>query len=313
MSEGYTENREYNNKNTSKKDIIIAAGIQLDCRYNKKNIPDRAESYLKQAFEHYPDIDLVILPEQFYKPSESSDMLSEKEVRDWLKSLARKYHVNVVGGSFACRSEQDGICKDGNSNKDSRHDAQSNSVVSANKNTNINPFNICYVMDREGRIVGSYKKIHLFDAFNIKESDEFSPGDTLGIFDLDIGRIGVWICYDSRFPEVARALSRSGADLFCVPAAFYKPHSEQWEILLKAASVMNVTPLIAVNQIGDLPDGKGFFGRSMAIDAKGVITAGISDKEGYFVGEIDKAYTRSCREANPELRNRRIDLYRNWL
>ena len=294
MSEGYTENRESNNKNISKKDKIIAAGIQLDCSYNKKNIPDRAESYLKQAFEHYPDIDLVILPEQFYKPSETSDMLSEKEIKEWLKSLARKYHINIVGGSFACRSEQDCVCKD-------------------DKNININPFNICYVIDREGRIVGSYKKIHLFDAFNIKESDEFSAGDKLGIFDLDIGRIGVWICYDSRFPEIARALSRSGVDLCCVAAAFYKPHSEQWEILLKAASVMNVTPLIAVNQIGDLPDGRGFFGRSMAIDAKGVITAGISDKEGYFVGEIDKTYTRSCREANPELNNRRIDLYRNWL
>ena len=86
-------------------------------------------------------------------------------------------------------------------------------------------------------------------------------------------------------------MSLRGADLFCVPAAFYKPNSDQWEIILKSSSIMNVTPVIGVNQIGDRPDGKGFFGRSMAIDAKGIIIGGISDKEGYFVTQIDKSYT----------------------
>lgn len=101
--------------------------------------------------------------------------------------------------------------------------------------------------------------------------------------------------------------------MFCVPAAFYKPNSDQWEIILKSSSIMNVTPVIGVNQIGDRPNGKGFFGRSMAIDAKGIIIGGISDKEGYFVTQIDKSYTNTCRQVNPELKNRRIDLYRKWL
>lgn len=181
------------------------------------------------------------------------------------------------------------------------------------KNDAEKPTNICYVINRNGEIVGNYEKIHLFDAFNVKESDEFSSGDRLGIFSLDIGKVGVWICYDTRFPEISRALSLRGADLFCVPAAFYKPNSDQWEIILKSSSIMNVTPVVGVNQIGDRPDGKGFFGRSMAIDAKGIIIGGISDKEGYFVTQIDKSYTNTCRQVNPELKNRRIDLYRKWL
>ena len=57
-------------------------------------------------------------------------------------------------------------------------------------------------------------------------------------------------------------------------------------IILKSSSIMNVTPVVGVNQIGDRPDGKGFFGRSMAIDAKGIIIGGISDKEGYFVTRL---------------------------
>lgn len=285
MSEDYTLSNDRAETDTRQRDTVIAAGIQLNCSCDRENILKRAENYVKQAFDDYPHIDLIVLPEQFCRPGADFNDLSDDDVKKWLKSLAVKYHVNIIGGSFACISE---------SNNDK-------------------PLNTCFVIDRNGCIVGKYNKIHLFDAFNVKESDEFGAGDKLGIFDLDIGRVGVWICYDSRFPEISRALSREGADLFCVPAAFYKPHSEQWEVLLKAASVMNVTPLIAVNQIGDLPNGRGFFGRSMATDAKGIITAGISDKEGFFVAEFDKAYTARCRKANPELKNRRFDLYRNWL
>ena len=163
-----------------------------------------------------------------------------------------------------------------------------------------------------GNIVGKYDKIHLFDAFGIKESDTFEAGEELGLFDLDIGKIGVWICYDTRFPEISRSLTLMGADILCVPAAFYRPNSDQWETLIKAASIYNVLPVVAVNQYGEFDNGRGLFGRSMITDAKGIITAGASDKEGYFIGEIDKEFTKKCRRQNPELDNRKLDLYERW-
>lgn len=93
-----------------------------------------------------------------------------------------------------------------------------------------------------------------------------------------------------------------GADILCVPAAFYRPNSDQWETLIKAASIYNVLPVVAVNQYGEFDNGRGLFGRSMITDAKGIITAGASDKEGYFIGEIDKEFTKNAE-----------DKIRNWI
>lgn len=70
--------------------------------------------------------------------------------------------------------------------------------------------------------------------------------------------LGVWICYDTRFPEISRALSAKGADILCVPAAFYSPNADQWETLLKAAAIYNVLPVAAVNQYGSLTGGGSF-------------------------------------------------------
>ena len=167
-------------------------------------------------------------------------------------------------------------------------------------------------MNREGESIGYYDKIHLFDAFGVKESDIFIPGNELGLFQLDIGKVGVWICYDTRFPEIARALRAKGAEILCVPAAFYSPNADQWDIIVKSSAICNVTPVVAVNQYGILPNGRSLFGRSRMVDAKGLIVAGMSDKEGYFVGKIDKNYTEKCRKENPEMENRRMDLYKTW-
>ena len=95
-------------------------------------------------------------------------------------------------------------------------------------------------------------------------------------------------------------------------AAFYSPNADQWDIIVKASAICNVTPVVAVNQYGTLPNERSLFGRSRIVDAKGLIVAGMSDKEGYFVGEIDKEYTQKCRKENPEMENRRMDLYKTW-
>ena len=268
---------------------VRVVGIQLFCNGTKEYMRNKVDEYLHKAFEVCTQLDLVVLPEQFYQMEcyhfndEYYGESEHGEFESWICNLAQKYHINIVAGSYP--------------------------VIGPNKKI----YNRCLVIDRKGNLVGKYDKIHLFDAFGIKESDTFEAGADLGLFDLDIGKIGLWICYDTRFPEVARALVNHGAEILCVPAAFYRPNADQWEIMIKSAAIYNVTPVVAVNQYGTLPTGRGFFGRSMIVDPKGVITAGISDKEGYLIGSIDLDYTKQCQNENPQLNNQRRNLYKNWL
>lgn len=271
--------------------IIKIAGIQMFCDRSKKEMLKKAEKYMEMAVQSTPDIDLFVLPEQFYQmdcyqfEGETYGELSGGNFEIWIQKCAKRFGVNIIGGSYPVK-------------------------IPAGESYKI--YNRCIVADRNGNIVGYYDKIHLFDAFGIRESDIFTPGNKLGLFQLDIGKVGVWICYDTRFPEMSRCLTAMGADLLCVPAAFYSPNADQWDIIVKSAAIYNVTPVIAVNQYGSLPNGRSLFGRSRIADAKGLIIAGMSDKEGYFIGEIDQEYTQKCRHANPERNNRREDLYAEW-
>ena len=279
------------------KNIIKVAGIQMFCNAPKRKMLEKAEKYMEQAIQNYPEIDLFVLPEQFYQMDcyeYENEVYGEHEhgmFEEWLSQCAKKFHANIIGGSYAVRPEE---------NRKTEEEVLKK------------VYNRCLVMHREGESIGYYDKIHLFDAFGVKESDIFIPGNELGLFQLDIGKVGVWICYDTRFPEIARALRAKGAEILCVPAAFYSPNADQWDIIVKSSAICNVTPVVAVNQYGILPNGRSLFGRSRMVDAKGLIVAGMSDKEGYFVGEIDKNYTEKCRKENPEMENRRMDLYKTW-
>ena len=279
------------------KNIIKVAGIQMFCNAPKRKMLEKAEKYMEQAIQNYPEIDLFVLPEQFYQMDcyeYENEVYGEHEhgmFEEWLSQCAKKFHANIIGGSYAVRPEE---------NRKTEEEVLKK------------VYNRCLVMNREGESIGYYDKIHLFDAFGVKESDIFIPGNELGLFQLDIGKVGVWICYDTRFPEIARALRAKGAEILCVPAAFYSPNADQWDIIVKSSAICNVTPVVAVNQYGILPNGRSLFGRSRMVDAKGLIVAGMSDKEGYFVGEIDKNYTEKCRKESPEMENRRMDLYKTW-
>lgn len=272
------------------KSIVNCCGIQLKCDDSIENMLKRAEIYIEKAADELAgkgeSMDLLVLPEQFVQLPETADKYDEEygiscdndTFADWISRIAARFMVNVVGGTYPYRRSDGKV------------------------------LNRALVAERHGFIVGSYDKIHLFDAFSVKESDTFTAGSELGVFDLDIGRIGTFICYDLRFPEIARALRRAEADMFVVPAAFYKPNLAHWDILTKAAAVTNVTPLIAVNQCKE-----SFVGHSRIIDAYGHVCCEAGEDEGYIIESIDRGYTSECRAANPELANRRIDLYRDWV
>jgi predicted amidohydrolase len=139
-------------------------------------------------------------------------------------------------------------------------------------------YNTAYVMDC-GRLAGKYRKIHLFSL--MAEDRSFSGGDSWLVTDTSVGRIGVFICYDLRFPELARRLAVEGAEILVVPGEWPKPRDEHWRALLTARAIENQLFVVAANCCGVV--GKlDFFGSSLIIGPKGEHLA----RGGYETAEL---------------------------
>lgn len=157
-----------------------------------------------------------------------------------------------------------------------------------------------------GTLAGTYRKTHPFKA----ENGYFSKGSSIEPISLKKQslKIGFEICYELRFPEVARKLSLAGADLLVTTAAFPNPRSEHWKTLAKARAIENQIPHIACNRTGSAPDCT-YFGNSMIIDAWGEVKADAGSKECVIVYDLDLAGKAEIRKAIPVFEDRRIELY----
>jgi len=127
-------------------------------------------------------------------------------------------------------------------------------------------FNTLVMASPEGKIIGTYRKVHPFQA----EKDVFEGGNQMVIFDIQGLKVGAQICYDVRFPEISRKLALEGAELLIIPAAFPDPRSEHWDNLVRARAIENQVYVAAVNRVGPAFDDKTYFGHSQIIDPWGV-------------------------------------------
>ncbi|HEX8960062.1 MAG TPA: carbon-nitrogen family hydrolase [Geobacteraceae bacterium] len=165
--------------------------------------------------------------------------------------------------------------------------------------------NTAYVMDC-GRLAGKYRKIHLFSLMN--EDRSFTGGDSWLVADTSVGRIGVFICYDLRFPELARRLALEGAEILVVPGEWPKPREEHWRALLKARAIENQLFLVAANCCGVV--GKlDFFGESYIIGPKGEILAQGGYEPCEPTATLDFAAMENWREQIPCFRDRKPASY----
>jgi predicted amidohydrolase len=176
-------------------------------------------------------------------------------------------------------------------------------------------YNTAVVLDGDGRLVASYRKLHLFDAFDQRESDLVAPGSSVVVAPLAGATVGVQICYDIRFPELTRALAVGGAALVTVSAAWQAGlfKEEHWVTLLRARAIENTVWIAAVGQVPD-PDEKPTraatgVGRSMLIDPLGVVRADLGPAPGVAVINADMSAVDSVRETLPSLANRRTDVF----
>lgn len=205
---------------------------------------------------------------------------------DRLAALARRYGCHIVGSTY----------------ESTRGGAMHNTA------TLIGP---------DGGIVGLYRKTHLFDApkrLDIKpgmrESDKVRAGDDLPVFETSIGRIGVSVCSDLRFPEIYRVMALKGADIIVCASAFLSPRFDHWEFFLRARACENQVFVAASGQVGTEPkSGIGFVGRSMIVDPWGTIVATASDTETVVASTVDLDLIDTVKGWYPLMDQRRPSMY----
>jgi deaminated glutathione amidase len=171
-------------------------------------------------------------------------------------------------------------------------------------------YNTVVAFGPDGAQLGSYRKIHLYDAFGGRESDRIQPGDgTTLVFELGGLHFGVMTCYELRFPEIARHLAERGAQVLLLPAAWVRgPLKEMhWETLGRARAIENTVYVAAAGQVGDR-----YCGLSAIYDPMGVMIASAGDSEGVATGDVSAERLAAVRRTNPSLAMRRPDLYAAW-
>jgi deaminated glutathione amidase len=165
------------------------------------------------------------------------------------------------------------------------------------------PYNTLVVADGSG-LRASYRKIHLYDSFGYLESDRMVAGERAPVLvDVDGVGVGLMTCYDLRFPELARELSRAGADLLVVPAAWVAGPRKvsHWRTLVAARAIENLAYVAAVGQ-----PGPRYSGHTMLVDPRGEVLGEAGEEDGEIVtGEVHGDVTTESREENPSLLNRR--------
>jgi deaminated glutathione amidase len=232
---------------------------------------------------------LAVLPENFsFMGLKDADKRAVAEadgsgpVQEFLAASARHLGLWIVGGTVPLRAGADGR------------------VAAAS-----------LVYDADGRRVGRYDKIHLFDvdlperAESYRESAHVAPGAQAVVIDTPVGRLGLSVCYDVRFPELYRQLSAQGAQLLAIPSAFTTPTGRaHWETLLRARAIENLCYVIAPAQSGFHPSGRETYGDSMIVDFWGRIVSRVPRGRGCTVAAVNLSAQEGVRKSFPALAHR---------
>ncbi|MFY9345260.1 MAG: nitrilase-related carbon-nitrogen hydrolase [Planctomycetota bacterium] len=173
-------------------------------------------------------------------------------------------------------------------------------------------FNTAHVWQR-GERLGSYRKIHLFSP-NL-EHRRHAAGDRPCVVDTEFGRLGVLICYDLRFPEIARWYFHHGAELLAVPGQWPEARAQHWRTLLRARAIENQMFVLGCNRTGQEPSQRGgeslaFPGDGRIVDPTGEVLASGSGEAGAIVAPIELRNVRMMRRILPIARDQRPAVYR---
>ena len=172
--------------------------------------------------------------------------------------------------------------------------------------------NTSVVLAADGTIQSAYRKIHLFDVeladgTSLKESATVMPGEGPVVADVGLGKLGLSICYDLRFPELYRQLVDLGAVALSVPAAFtLHTGKDHWHVLLRARAIESQAYVLAAAQTGHHYGRRVSYGHAMLIDPWGCVTAQCGEGEGIAIGCVDTTVVEKVRRQLPSLSHRRL-------
>ncbi len=266
--------------------IVKVAGIQMASGPSVSANLSEAERLIEIAVSQ--GAKLVALPEYFaIMGTKDTDKVKVREkegsgqIQRFLSKMAKTHQIWIIGGSVPLECE------------------------SPNKVRNT-----CLVYDDTGKQVARYDKIHLFNLDlgneHYHEDDTIEPGDQVVVLDnTPLGRIGLSICYDLRFPELYRAMGE--VDLIVVPSAFTDTTGKaHWETLVRARAIENLCYVLAPAQGGYHLSGRETHGNSMIVDPWGVVLDRLPRGSGVVVAGINPTYQASLRKSLPALKHRTL-------
>ncbi|MCH8833850.1 MAG: carbon-nitrogen hydrolase family protein [Thaumarchaeota archaeon] len=258
--------------------------VQFKASTTKEQNLKKILDYIKKASKK--DAQLCAFPEfmMFYtKPSQTPKelaSLSETISGNFVKTIsnaAKKYSIQVIGTFYE------------KSNKKNR------------------VYDTSFLINKSGKVVSKYRKIHLYDALGFKESKKMVPGSKIvKPIQTALGKIGMLICYDLRFPEISRSLALSGSEILVVPSAWVKGKNKEdhWITINKTRAIENGCYLVAPDQVGNI-----YCGRSVVVDPFGKILLDMKKRQGIGVVNISTEKIKKIRTILPLLKNRRSDIY----
>lgn len=171
--------------------------------------------------------------------------------------------------------------------------------------------NRAFVIDPSGKIVARYDKLHMFDVDlatgeTWRESSAYTAGDEVVTVETPLGRLGLAICYDIRFPALFEELGRRYCDVIAIPAAFTVPTGEaHWHLLQRTRAIEASAFVVAAAQAGTHEDGRSTYGHSLVVDPWGDVLLDMGGEAGLAFAEIDPARIGAIRDQLPSLANRR--------
>lgn len=263
----------------------LAAALQMTSLPDVEKNLDHAEELIDLAVRR--GAELIGLPENFAYMGEEQDKVERaQEISDrthhFLKTMAQRYQVTLLGGGFPVPASPGRV------------------------------YNTAVLVGPDGTELSRYDKVHLFDVdipdgYKYQESNTVVPGRRLPkLYDSEqFGKIGLSVCYDVRFPELYRHLSKTGAEVLFVPAAFTAyTGKDHWQILIQARAIENTCYVIAPAQTGIHYDRRQTHGHAMIVDPWGVILADAGSEPGVAIAAIDPGRLSQVRRQMPSLHHR---------
>ncbi|XP_037822396.1 omega-amidase NIT2 [Lucilia sericata] len=270
--------------------IMRLALLQLKGSKDKlANIKNASAKIREAVQEHKPR--LITLPECFNCPygtkyfREYAETIPNGETSQQLSQLAKELGVYIVGGTIPEMGENDKI------------------------------YNTCTIWSPEGKLLAKHRKMHLFDidvkgGIRFKESETLSPGQEFTIIEVDGHKIGIGICYDIRFEEMAKIYRKAGCEMLIYPAAFNMTTGPlHWELLQRSRANDNQLYVVTTSPARDETAEYVAYGHSMVIDPWAKVLKSAKEGEETVIADIDFSVVEKVREQIPVFSQRRLELY----